>query len=144
MKDPFYAALLFQIERMICLADEEAKELGIELTDSQVRSALIKARKLVQGANPEVSDENERDQVLARLIRSIYHAPDDLMEETKASDGSTETQPLQVPHWLNALETVADSIKTRKSDVPGSRCYLSYIHSFLEQAMDQNRGRTRA
>lgn len=45
MKDPFYAQLIFQIENMICVADADAKSRGITFTDSQVRSAILKARR---------------------------------------------------------------------------------------------------
>jgi len=68
MKDPFYARLLFKIEQMICVADAEAKSQGLELTDSQVRSALVKAQKKVAGGEPDIPNATERDRVLAMLI----------------------------------------------------------------------------
>ena len=54
MKDPFYAGLLFKIEQIICQVDDEAKRQGLELTDSQIRSALVKARKKVAGEDPDI------------------------------------------------------------------------------------------
>lgn len=133
MKDPFYARLLFQIERMICLADDEAKDAGVNLTDSHIRSALIKAKKLVQGEEPEVPQETDRDGILSQLIMSLYHAPDDILEERIHADGTREKQPLQVSHWIRAIETVMDSMKTWKGG-QGSRGYLDFLHRFLADA----------
>ncbi|SDW17729.1 hypothetical protein [Nitrosomonas communis] len=45
MKDPFYASLLFQIEQMICQADDEAKSKGQILTDSQISRRLSKRER---------------------------------------------------------------------------------------------------
>ena len=134
MKDPFYAGLLFQIEQMICQADDEAKRKGMELTDSQVRSAIIKAQKKAQGEDPNIPVTNEREQILAALIDSICQAPYQIMEQTLADDGTEEHQPLAISYWVNALETVQDSIKTRKRNVPGSRDYLNYLPGFIARA----------
>ncbi len=134
MKDPFYAGLLFQIEQMICQADDDARTKGLELTDSQVRSAIIKAQKKVQGDKPAISETNERERILAALIDSVCQAPDALMERVTADDGTEHDQPIETADWVNALETVQDSIKTRKSSVPGSRDYLNFVHGFIAQA----------
>jgi len=104
------------------------------LTDSQVRSAIIKAQKKVQGGEPDIPETNERERILAALIDSVYQAPDDLMERVISDDGTEEEQPLEISDWVNALETVEDSIKTRKSGVPGSRDYLNFLHGFISQA----------
>lgn len=47
MKDPFYAGLLFQIENIICQADDEAQSKGIRLTDSQIKSVAHFVRGLI-------------------------------------------------------------------------------------------------
>jgi hypothetical protein len=133
MKDPYYAGLLFAIEQMICLADDEAKAEGMSLTDSQVRSAILKAQKLVQGGSPDIPETNERERVLAGLIHAIYHAPDEMIKDTVTADGPSN-EPLPLPDWINALETIADSIKTRRSTVPGSRDYLNFVHGFISEA----------
>lgn len=136
MKDPYYAGLLFQIEQMICQADDDAKSKGLQLTDSQVRSAILKARRMVQGAEPHIPATNEREQILAELIDSIYQAPDHIMKGSMTDDGGMEEEPLPIPDWINALETVAESIKTRRSDVPGSRDYLTFLHGFIAQVRE--------
>ena len=76
MKDPFYAGLLFQIEQMICQADDEAKSKGQILTDSQIRSALIKTRKRVGGGGPDIPETNERERIIAKLINNLFQAPE--------------------------------------------------------------------
>lgn len=131
MKDPFYAQLLFHIESMICRTDELAKEAGITLTDSQVRSTLIKAKQIVDGADFNMPETNERENILSNLAMNIWHAPDEIMMETTDCEGKPQSEPLDLALWSNALETVADSIKTRKSNVPGSRCYLDYVQDFI-------------
>ncbi len=137
MKDPFYAGLLFQIEKMICLADDEAKSKGLELNDSQVRSALIKAKKKVAGEEPDIPEASERDKILAVLIDNIYQAPDDILERVTGADGATQLEPLRISEWVKALETVEDSVKTRKGNSPGSRDYLNFVHRFIQQAKEK-------
>jgi hypothetical protein len=134
MKDPYYAMLLFQIEHIICQADDDARARGLQLTDSQVRSAILKARKKVQGAEPDIPETNEREQILAALIDSICQAPDNMLQRVVTDAGRIEEKPLPMTDWGNALETVANSIKTRKSNLPGSREYLDFLHGFIAQA----------
>ena len=133
MKDPFYAGLLFQIENIICQADDYAKTKGLQLTDSQVKSALIKTQKKLQGGEPDIPETNERERILAELVNSLIHAPDPLMEQTTTDDGRAEEKPLNISDWVKALETVEDSVKTRKSNIPGSRDYLDFVHGFIGQ-----------
>ena len=136
MKDPFYSGLLFKIEQMICVADDEAKSQGLELTDSQVRSAIVKARKKMEGENPNIPEATERDRILAMLIDGLFQAPDDILEKIPGADGTVEEEPLRISEWIKALETVEDSVKTRKSNIPGSRDYLNFVHRFIQQAED--------
>ena len=136
MKDPFYAGLLFKIEQIICQVDDEAKRQGLELTDSQIRSALVKARKKVAGEDPDIPEATERDKILAMLIDGLFQAPDDIMEQILGADGTMEEEPLRLSEWIKALETVEDSVKTRKSNIPGSRDYLNFVHRFVQQAKE--------
>ncbi len=133
MKDAFFAGLMFQIEQMICMADTLARTSGCELTDSQVRSTIIKARKLVQGGQPNLPETTERDRILWGLAMGIYHAPDDLMEQSNDADGRLIESPLEISDWLKAIETVQHSIDTHRSDIPGSRNYLSFLQEFLAE-----------
>ncbi|MDD5261622.1 MAG: hypothetical protein PHD76_07200 [Methylacidiphilales bacterium] len=137
MKNAFFAGLMFHIEQMICAADTLAQTSGCELTDSQVRSTIIKARKLVQGAQPNLPEATERDRILTGLARSIYLAPDDIMEQSNDADGSLIESPLEISDWLKAIETVQHSIDTHRSDIPGSRNYLSFLQKFIAETQGE-------
>jgi hypothetical protein len=117
MKDPFYAGLLFQIEHIICQADDDATSKAIPLTDSQIRSALIKTQKTLQDQNPDIPVATDKDKLLAALIDSLCRAPQALTERITQDDGTVEDKPLKVSDWIAALETVEDSVKTRKSSI---------------------------
>jgi len=138
LKDPFYVGLIFQIEQMICSADEEAKEAGWGLNDSQLQSALVKAHKLVKGAARKIPESSDRDRLLSKLIRSLHDARECLLEECVGDDGIAEQRPLRRVDWANALETVIDSIKRRKGGVSGSRAYLDFLPEFLASARDEH------
>ncbi len=135
MKNPFYAQLIFQAEGILSRADAAAREKGIELSDSQVRSAVIKSMKTLKGQNPDIPKSNERENHLAELIDNLVHAPEFLEREGLNPDAPGEA--IDRLHWINALETVADSIKTRKLDTPGSRVYLNFIHNFIAGAIEE-------
>ena len=134
MRDPFYAGLLFQIEKLIGQADVDAKSKGLSLTDSQIRSALIKTRKKLKGEQPAIPHSNEREQILLELIRCLILAPTCIMEQVTTVDGGTEEKPLNLSDWSKAIETIEDSVKTRTGHLPGSRDYLDFVHGFLQQA----------
>lgn len=138
MRDPFYAGLLCQIEHIICQADGDAKSKGIRLTDSQIKSALNKTRKKLEGGAPEIPTGSEKDGIIAQLIDSLSLAHHDLMERQRDPNGTETDKPLDVTDWVRAIETVEDSVKTRKSHIPGSRDYLDFVRGFIEQA----KGRT--
>lgn len=139
MQDPFYAGLIFQIESRICHADAHAKSENIALTDSQVRSAILKARRMALGATPKISGSNERERILAALIDNINRAPKSFRVQMESETGEPIEEPLPVSFWADALETVAESIETRRSDFPGSRDYLDFLHEFIERARSNSR-----
>jgi hypothetical protein len=138
MKDPFFAGLIFQIEQMIHITDQNAEDSKIKLTDSQVRSVIIKARKLIQGEEPNWPTTPERDRILADLAMIIFHAPDHLMEQTTEPDGTTKEEPLKISDWLKALESVQTSIELRRSKIPGSRNYLDFLTDFILRAQEMS------
>ncbi len=139
MGDPFYANLMFQIEQIICGSDGLAKEKGIVLTDSQVRSALIKTSKKLEGADPDVPQANERDKALAGLIGNLCRAWEGLGLLEISIDGAKHEKSVDVVAWIKAIEAVEDSLQIRKSPVPGSRCYLDYVQRFIADALDAGR-----
>jgi len=139
MKDPFYAQVIFTIERMIYAADEAARIEGFQLTDSQIRSVLIKAEKLARGESPKLIATSPRDALLAELAQTVSHPPEGMMEETDKPDGTTEMQPLEISEWVKAIEAAQGSIEIRRSQTTGSRDYLDYLKEFIGQILTQQK-----
>ncbi len=134
MSDSFTAQLLFVIEQLICDADLNAKDIGITLKDSQIQSSLIKAAAIASGKNPKVEDTTEIDQILKDLIIRITQAPDIIIEKL-VTDGQVESKAaLRAVDWIAAIKMVVDSIKTRRSGIPGAREYLDFVHQFIANA----------
>lgn len=117
MRDPFFAQLMFLIEQMICAADRDAAERGVILKDSQVQSALTKAKGLAAGKAPKIGESTEAERILKELIMSINQAPQNMIEQS--------------------IEAVVDSIKTRRSGLPGSRDYLDFVQEFVARAKER-------
>ena len=134
MKDPFYAQLLLQVENLICQADADAKSKGLQLSDSQVRSALVRTRKKLKGEKPLIPQTNEREIILAKLIDSLLLAREYIIRKSITADAQEISIPLSAADWSKALGTVEVSVMTRKSDTPGSRHYLDYVHEFVKKA----------
>jgi len=127
---------MFMIEQKICVADGAAREAGIILKDSQIQSALTKARGLAAGKEPKIEGSTEAEQILKALILSIHHAPKNMRKQLDDPGISQKEEPLQMTDWILAIEAVVDSIKTRRSDVPGSRNYLDFVQDFIAQAKE--------
>jgi hypothetical protein len=131
LRDEFYAQLVYQLEARIGRADAEAKSKGLLLNDSQVRSALLRAVKVLKGQNPAIPQGNERDAFLAQLVANLIEARADV----RFAEAGNETNPEPVSEtiWCNACEAVVASVNIHKIDVPGSRNYLDYLGSFLSK-----------
>lgn len=124
---------MFMIEQIICVADGAANEAGIILKDSQIQSALTKARGLAAGKKPKIEGSAEAELILKALILGIYQTPKMMMEQSGDTGISQKERAPQMADWILAIEAVVDSIKTRRSDVPGSRNYLDFVHDFVAQ-----------
>lgn len=129
MRDPFYAGLMYFLESGICDLDRRAKEAGITLADSQIQSALVKLEKVLQGKNPGIPQESPRDRLLAEWIEDNRQPP---VEAHKA--------PVSTGDRILAVLAVLDSLKLRRSQLPGSRNYLDFLQDFIRQASDKNPG----
>mgnify|MGYP000878450488 FL=1 len=53
------------------------------------------------------------------------------MDPALASGVGKEISPRE---WINALETVMDSIKTRTGSISGSRDYLDFLKGFMAES----------
>jgi len=130
MKDPFYAQLSYVVESAICKADQEAQKKGIRLTDSNIKSALNKARRITPQRSVLPLDAiNTREAFIEELALSIA-AQREILEHT-AEDGSDGTA-ISHADWVKAILVVEASLKLRKSDEPGSRFYLDFVRRFIE------------
>lgn len=128
MKDPFFAPILQRIETRLAMADTTAQDRGISLTDSQMRSALLKVRKTAEGSPPkEKEPTSPREILLAELHTQLLETRDDFtMEDTQGN-----REPLQAKAWILALRTIEDSIRLRMEG-NGSRAYLEFVRGFLQ------------
>lgn len=139
MNDPFFAGILYAIESEIHDGDQQAAAKNIKLTDSNVRSLLIKAVHAAEGKPPRPVAESAspKDQALAELLDSLIAVRESLRCETTLPDGTTEDQALSTADWTAALSAVKESCAIRTSNEPGSRGYLNFLRSFLAAALDQ-------
>ena len=138
MRDPFYTQMIFSIENIICQADAEAKSKGITLTDAHVKSALNKARRLTEGKTPEIPECNERERILAKLIRTVHSGPQVLAEIRVGPDGKEEQVDINRRDWIAAIKRVEKSLDIRRGTAPGSRNYMDYVNDFLSDIQNRN------
>lgn len=130
MRDLRYAPILLEIETRIVAADIVARSQQIELTDSQVRSALRKLVLLAKGERPSIASDKPRERILAGLVVTLSDARTSL----GFSQGDAKNPaPLTATVWINALTTIVDSIHTRTAGA-GSRAYLDFVGNFVKEA----------
>lgn len=134
MRDAQFAPVLLAIERKIHALDRAAAGANIALTDSPVRSALIKAMKRKRGESPAIPSESARDRLLAGLIADLetMHAHGIRAYVPGAPGEAVKPLPGRLPtaKWCDALATIENSIRIRTGG-PGSRGYLDYLVEFL-------------
>lgn len=134
MQDPFYANILYVIETKLHEGDLLATTRGLKLTDSAVRSALVKASHVAKGhpSVPASANASAKDKFLGELVEQLGRVRAGIRVQTSRPDGSgTEEAPLPAKDWLIALECVRDSCELRSNGQPGSRSYLDYLGAFL-------------
>ena len=133
-RDPFLSHLCFHQEQMIQAADDHAAARGVTITDSNVRSAVIKARALTAGESPKFPEGRPRDTIVRKLSHALHAMRDELGvtddPDTPADDSAVEA--ISPRDWIAALDAVEASIALRKSPVPGARDYLDYARNFLQ------------
>ena len=131
LKDPFYAQLIYVIESAICLADKSAQEKGLRLTDSNIKSALNKARRVTpEMVIARTESPETREAIIQELALSIAANRELLGEES--ADGTGHVAISHVD-WVKAIGAVEASLHVRRSDEPGSRCYLDFVRNFIEK-----------
>lgn len=136
MKDPFYAGILFAIESKIHEGDRLAASRGITLTDSNIRSLLIKTIHAAGGKLPQSipASAGAKDQFLEEFLHQLIAAKNSVVEGQEMLDGTLEESPLPSTDWIKALEAAKESCAIRTGDEPGSRGYLDFLADFIPQA----------
>jgi len=136
MRDPHYAGILFEIERTLHEADRLATARGLLLTDSNIRSLLIRAINEAKGkvAKSAAPASSGKDPFIAEAQQQLAAVRAAIVDEREQPDGSVERAPLPTADWIAALEAIKDSCSVRTTGEPGSRGYLEFLRGFLDQA----------
>ncbi len=134
MRDPFYAQLMFQIEKAICVFDRNCSSQGITLKDSQIQSALIKASAIAEGKTPKIEEKTPTDELLKTFIHEMASSYKILASRPESSAEAADEEPLDASDWIMTINGLIHSIKTRRSSAPGTRDYLDFVHGFVAKA----------
>ncbi len=136
MRDPRFSGILYAIESQLHATDRLAATRGLALTDSNVRSLLVRAGNEAKGKSPKADTpaSSEKDRFLAEAQRELTAVRATIFEERDRLDGSVERRPLPAADWIAALEAIKDSCAVRTGREPGSRGYLDYVREFLKNA----------
>jgi hypothetical protein len=140
MKDPFYAGILYEIERRLHEADQLGAKRGIKLTDSQVRSVLVKAVNTARGRPPKpaASPSGGKEQLLLELGEQLQAVRANILVQEAGPVGPVGAEmPLPTADWVIALEVVRESCELHSGREAGSRGYLDYLRGFLPAAKNR-------
>jgi hypothetical protein len=136
MRDPRYSSILFAIESKLHEADCLALARGLSLTDSNIRSLLVRAMNDAKGKAAKAAEKaaSDKEQFLAEALEQVKAIYSVIVEEQQLADGTVQERPLPVADWLLALDAIKDSCAIRTTQEPGSRGYLEYLKSFMKDA----------
>ncbi len=136
MRDPRYSGILLEIERKLHEADRLAVARGLTLTDSNIRSLLIRAINDAKGKAPKSAENaaSDKDGFLAEALQQLAAVRAAIVEERDQPDGSIQRRPLATVEWIASLEAIKDSCALRTGSMPGSRGYLEFLRDFLKNA----------
>ena len=136
MRDPRYAGILLEIERKLHEADHLAGVRGLTLTDSNIRSLLVRASNEAKGKTAKSAEAalSDKDRFLAEALLQLAAVRTVIVEERDGADGTVERRPLPAADWIAALEAIKDSCAVRTGREPGSRGYLEFLRGFMKDA----------
>lgn len=136
MRDPRYAPILLQIERCLHDTDKLAGTRGLTLTDSNIRSLLVRAVNEAKGKTAKSVETamSDKDRFLAEALLQLAAVRSAIGEAQDQPDGSVQRRPLPAADWIAALEAIKDSCALRTGREPGSRGYLEFVRGFLANA----------
>ncbi|WP_372845060.1 hypothetical protein [Pontiella sp.] len=124
MQDPFYAKLMLAIETVIHKEDLAAKNVDLEIKDSDAKSAIRKALGTLKGTPPKKLDSTPSEQWVLQTARELVLLHAVLRVEDK---------PLEAATFCRALLAVEDSLKLRREMAGHSRGYLDFLTRFIEE-----------
>jgi hypothetical protein len=136
MRDPRYAGILHAIERKLYEADRLAGARGLTLTDSNIRSLLVRAINQAKGKTAKDAEvaRSDKDRFLAEALQQLVAVRAVIVEERDGPDGMVERCSLPAADWIAALEAIKDSCAVRTGRETGSRGYLKFLCGFLKDA----------
>lgn len=136
MRDPRFAGILLEIERKLHEADGLAAARGLTLTDSNIRSLLVRALNDAKGKAAKSAENaaSDKDRFLAEARQQLAAVRAAIVEEWEQPDGSFERRPLSAAGWVASLEAIKDSCAVRTGREPGSRGYLEFLRGFIKDA----------
>lgn len=143
MRNPAYAVPINLIERCILAADAEAADQGITLTDSLVRSAMVRATNIVKGKPAkhgwDLKSPKEALQAgLEKRLLSLCLFPG----QPAPIEGTTPSSLISRGIWQDAMKAVKDSSTIHATSEPGSRSYLDFLRRFMRQVDQKTAGST--
>lgn len=135
MRDPRYSGILLEIERTLHKADHLAVGRGLTLTDSNIRSLLVRAINDAKGktAKSSANAAADKDRFIAEALQQLTDVRAAIVEERDQPDGSVQQGPLPAADWIASLEAIKDSCEVRTGREPGSRGYLEFLRGFMKQ-----------
>ncbi len=137
MTDSRFANHLFRIESVFAATDIHAAREGMVLSDSAIRSLLVKAINEAggKGAKAPAGKLSAKESLLAEALASLIGVRP-LLKNVVEKDGKlVETdEPISREIWVGLLETLKLSVETRGDGLPGGRGYLEFLKEFVEQA----------
>lgn len=136
MRDPRYSSVLLEIERSLHEADHLASVRGLTLTDSNIRSLLVRAINDAKGKTARSVDvpASDKDRLLAEAQQKLAAVRAAVVEERVRPDGTVERRPSAAADWIAALEAIKASAAVRTGPEPGSRGYLEFLRGFIRDA----------
>ncbi len=133
MRDPRYSGILLEIERKLHEADGRASARGLTLTDSNIRSLLVRAINEAKGKATKSAENaaSDKDRFLAEALSQLAAVRAAIVVERDLPDGTVRQSPLPAAEWIASLEAIKDSCAVRTGREPGSRGYLVFLHDFI-------------
>src|SRR5882762_5353732 len=103
---PNLTPLIYATEIKLHTIDRLAAERGLVLTDSNVRSLLVRAINEAKGKTAKSVAGSDKDRYLTEALQTLLAVRDSTVEERVMPDGSFQEHPLPIADWIAALEAV--------------------------------------